>query len=132
MGIGKAKGMNILMVAVGGCLGALARYGVGLLAARLWGTGFPWGTLIVNLVGCLLIGLAFGLAGRSNLMSPQARLFFVTGFLGALTTFSSYAIETVNAAGAGQLGVVALNVAANNVAGLALAIAGLWASRFIA
>ena len=123
--------MNLLLVMIGGSLGALCRYGVNLLSARLWGGHFPLGTLLVNLSGCLMIGIAFGLAGKSNLMSPSARLFFVTGFLGALTTFSSYAAETVGAYNAGSFQVAAINILVNNILGLALVAAGLWLTRYL-
>ena len=89
--------MNILLVMAGGSIGALSRYAVSVWAARLLGTRFPWGTLTVNLAGCFLIGLAFALAERGfNIMNPSMRLFFVTGYLGALTTFSTFGLETVN------------------------------------
>ncbi len=117
--------MNVLLVLLGGSIGAGCRYGVNLLAAWLWGGGFPWGTLIVNMTGCFLIGLAFGLAERASWVTPSVRLFFVTGFLGALTTFSSFAVETVNTANAGLRSVAALNFVANNAGGLALVLVGL-------
>ena len=122
---------KLFLVMFGGCIGAACRYGTNLLAANLWGSRFPWGTLVVNLVGCLLIGLAFGLAERVAWVTPPVRLFFVTGFLGALTTFSSFAIETVNSAtgGAGHLAV--MNFVANNVGGLALVLGGMWLAKAI-
>ena len=68
--------MKILLVMVGGSLGALSRYGVSLLAVKFFGAKFPWGTLIVNLSGCFLIGLSFALAERGiNIMNPSMRLF---------------------------------------------------------
>lgn len=115
----------------GGCLGAVSRYGVNLLAARLWGSGFPWGTLIVNMVGCFLIGLAFGLAERMAWLTPSVRLFFVTGFLGALTTFSSFAVETVNTANAGFRSLAGINFVANNAGGLVLVLVGLWLAKVL-
>jgi CrcB protein len=120
---------KIVLVLLGGSMGALARYGTSLLAVRWFGTAFPWGTLIVNLVGCFLIGLAFSLAERTPLMGPSARLFFVTGFLGALTTFSTYAQETVNSLRAGTHLVTTANILLNNVAGLALVMVGMWLGR---
>jgi CrcB protein len=81
----------------GGGLGALSRYSISLLAAKSWGTQFPWGTLTANLLGCFLIGLIFALADRVRLLTPDMRLLLITGYLGALTTFSSYSLETVNA-----------------------------------
>lgn len=88
------------------------------------------GTLYVNLAGCFLIGLVFGL-GEVRGISPQFRLFFITGFLGALTTFSTYSLETVTNAGNGMAGVALLNIAVNNIGGLALVQAGLLLSRII-
>jgi CrcB protein len=120
---------NIVLVLMGGSIGALLRYGTSLLAIWLFGANFPWGTLIVNLVGCFLIGLAFSLAERTPLMGPSARLFFVTGFLGALTTFSTYAQETVNSLRAGTHLVTTANILLNNVAGLALVMVGMWLGR---
>lgn len=121
---------NILLVMAGGGLGALSRYAVGLLAVRMLGHRFPWGTLLVNLAGCFLIGLAFALAARGNsLMHPAQRLFFITGFLGALTTFSTYALETVDAARAQSMLVAVSNLLLNNFLGAALVLLGMWAGR---
>lgn len=121
---------KILLLVLGGSLGTLSRYGIALLAVRLFGSKFPWGTLIVNLSGCFLIGLAFALAERGmNIMNPAARLFFITGYLGALTTFSSFALETVNAWRAETILVAVANFLANNIAGAALVFLGLWVGR---
>jgi len=122
--------IKILLVAAGGSLGALSRYGVALLAVKLFGSGFPWGTLIVNLAGCFLIGLSFALAERGiSIMNPSARLFFVTGYLGALTTFSTFALETVNSMRAATHLVTVANFLANNVVGAVLVLLGMWAGR---
>ena len=123
--------MKLFLVMFGGCIGAACRYGTNLLAVRLWGSGFPWGTLAVNMVGCLLIGLAFGLAERASWVTPSVRLFFVTGFLGALTTFSSFAVETVNTANSGSSHLAVVNFVANNAGGLALVLAGMWLAKVI-
>jgi CrcB protein len=114
----------------GGSIGALSRYGVSLLAVKLCGSRFPWGTLAVNLAGCFLIGVAYALAERgSTWMTPSVRVFFVTGYLGALTTFSTYALETTSAAGADDHVGALLNMAANNLIGLALVLLGAWVAR---
>jgi fluoride exporter len=122
--------MKILLVMVGGSIGALSRYSISLLAARLFGTKFPWGTLAVNLSGCFLIGLAFALAERGvGIMNPSIRLFFMTGFLGALTTFSTFGLETVNSVRSGTHLVTVANFLGNNVIGLALVFLGMLAGR---
>jgi CrcB protein len=123
--------MKILFVLLGGSLGALCRYGVSLASVRLYGESFPWGTLAVNLAGCFLIGLAFALGVERNVISPSFRLFFVTGFLGALTTFSTYALESINFSRDGQAMTTVLNLLANNVGGLLLVIGGLWVGKSV-
>jgi CrcB protein len=117
---------KLLIVMFGGSLGAASRYGVNLLAVKLWGSGFPWGTLLVNLSGCFLIGLIFSLADRVRLLTPDMRLFLITGYLGALTTFSSFSLETVNAARAGIALLPLTNILINNIGGLTLTFCGMW------
>jgi len=122
--------MKILLVMAGGCIGALSRYAVSLLAAQLFGTKFPWGTLIVNLSGCFLIGLSFALGDRGlSIMNPSVRLFFMTGFLGALTTFSTFGLETVNSMRAGTHLVTVANFLSNNLIGGTLVFLGMLVGR---
>ncbi|WP_054030464.1 fluoride efflux transporter CrcB [Desulfatitalea tepidiphila] len=113
------------LVMLGGSLGAASRYAIGLLAAKAWGVQFPWGTLLVNLSGCFLIGLLFALADRARLLTPEMRLLLITGYLGALTTFSSFTLETVNAGRAGLTLQPLANILVNNIGGLALTILGM-------
>ncbi len=121
---------KIFLVMIGGGLGALCRYSVALMAAKYVGARFPLGTLLVNLAGCFLIGVAFAIAERTQLLSPSARLFFMTGFLGALTTFSTFALETVTSARVSPFtGIVSF--LANNVGGVILVLAGMWVVQFI-
>lgn len=117
---------KLMIVMAGGSIGAASRFGVGLLAARLWGTHFPWGTLIVNLVGCFLIGLIFALADRERFLTPDMRLFLITGYLGALTTFSSFSLETVNAGREGLILLPLSNILINNIGCMILTYTGLW------
>ena len=84
--------MSVLWVALGGALGSAARYGVGLAAARLFGVAFPWGTLAVNVLGGLAMGL---LASRAGPDQESARLLLGVGLLGGFTTFSAFSLETV-------------------------------------
>jgi CrcB protein len=114
------------LVALGGALGAAARYGVGRLALHLGLLDFPWGTWAVNLTGCFLLGLAF-----PWLAHGQGRLFAlaVVGFLGAFTTFSTYSLETLLLMESGKAGLAALNALGSVAAGLALAALGLSLAR---
>ena len=121
---------KIALVMLGGSLGALSRYGISMLSARLFGPGFPWGTLFVNLCGCFLIGVSFALADRGPVMNPSIRLFFVTGFLGALTTFSTFGYETFSAIQGGSHWLAVGNVLLNNVAGLVLVFLGFRLASF--
>ena len=114
-----------LLVMLGGSLGAASRYAVSLLTARLFGPQFPYGTMLVNLAGCFLIGLLFALADRSRLLTPDVRLLLITGYLGALTTFSTFSLETVNAGRAGLTLQSLTNILINNLGGLSLTWLGL-------
>ncbi|WP_028115276.1 fluoride efflux transporter CrcB [Ferrimonas senticii] len=103
---------NLLAVALGGALGATLRYGTSLLALRLFGTGFPFGTLIVNGVGSLAMGALYALTMTAN-VSPTVKAFIGVGLLGALTTFSTFANESVLLMQEGLWGKALLNVLLN-------------------
>lgn len=122
--------LNIILVVIGGGLGSACRYLFSLLATRWFGSSFSWGTLGVNLGGCLLIGFAFSLVSR-NIVSPSVHLLFMTGFLGGLTTFSTYALESVNYMNGGGLNLAVTNIAVNNIGGLILVFAGIWLGKLI-
>ena len=123
--------VKILLVMLGGGLGALSRYEITLIAAKYIDSRIPWGTLFANLIGCLLIGVAFALAERSAAFPPAARLFFMTGFLGGLTTFSTYALEHVNAVRTGTYLMALANFLMNNVGGAVLLLAGMWLTHLV-
>jgi CrcB protein len=92
---------QIALVALGSALGGLARWGVGVYAARWWGTAFPWGTFSINISGCLFLGWFSTVLADRLLLSESAwlkpddlRLFVAVGFTGAYTTFSTFEYET--------------------------------------
>jgi fluoride exporter len=85
---------RVLLVALGGALGAVLRYLTATAAVRWLGVDFPWGTLIVNLTGSFLIGVVNELGADALTLSPETRLFLATGVLGGLTTYSAFSYET--------------------------------------
>ncbi|MFC0409046.1 fluoride efflux transporter FluC [Roseomonas elaeocarpi] len=84
----------LALVALGGAIGSIARYAVGILAIRWLGAGFPWGTMAVNVAGSAIIGLLGGAIASGLPMSNEMRLLAITGFLGGFTTFSSFSLDT--------------------------------------
>ncbi len=122
----------LVLVALGAMAGGLARYGVTFLLLRTLGPGMPWGTLTVNITGCLAIGLVSGLtAGRGEPLALGARLFLVTGFLGAYTTFSAFGIETVEMLRGGATARAILNIGGQNILSLGAVWLGLAAARWL-
>lgn len=93
---------HILLVAMGGALGSVARYLTGLAALRWPGPGYPWGTLVVNIVGGLAIGICAELIARRFDGSQELRLFIITGILGGFTTFSAFSLEVTGMAERGD------------------------------
>lgn len=87
--------MNWLAIALGGALGAMGRYAIVTFVLPVTPHKFPWGTLMANVVGCLLIGILAVVIIDKQILGPQWRLFLMTGFLGALTTFSAFSLEAV-------------------------------------
>jgi CrcB protein len=125
---------HLFLVAGGGALGATLRYLLGgwiqrWSGGKLYGVVFPWGTLSVNLLGCLAIGLLVGLLEyRGLLASPTARLFLLTGLLGGFTTFSSFSVETLQLF---QQEVPALAIL-NAVGSVLLGLLGVWLGDWLA
>ena len=91
----KMMATRYLLVAVGGALGSMARYWVGGLAPRLFGEGFPYGTLVVNVLGSFLISMVMGVSLNSTVIPVNARIFLATGVIGGFTTYSAFNYETV-------------------------------------
>ncbi len=120
----------LLLVCMGGALGSGARYLVSTWAARTFGTDFPRGTLLVNLLGSFVLALLLGLPARW--VSPEARLFVGAGVLGGFTTYSSFNYETLALLEGGSGGLAAANVAATVTSCLLAGLAGLAAGRWIA
>jgi CrcB protein len=135
---------DVLLIAGGGALGALARYGAGLAAAHWLGKSFPWGTLSVNVLGCLVMGIVLEVIAdleshSADTLTSSLRLQLALwhkgvaiGFLGALTTFSTFGGDTLRELQGGQALLALANVTANVVLSLAavwcgMALARVWA-----
>ena len=120
---------NLLAVGLGGFLGAIARYKMGEFVDSRLNTRIPWGTLAVNVLGCLLIGAILGWLSTRENSSRTTELFLVTGILGSLTTFSTFGHDTINLIRQGAVGPAVGNVALNVVVGLVAVTVGLAATR---
>lgn len=107
-----------ILIGVAGLVGTLCRYWLSGVVARQYGETFPWGTMVVNLVGCFLAGVVFNVAEERFLLSPTLRTMLLIGFLGGFTTFSSYGLQTFTLLRDGEFGLATLNVAASNGLGL--------------
>ena len=112
--------MTWLSVALGGAFGAMARYGVVAYLVPVPSNRFPLGTLLANYFGCFVIGAAYVLIMEKNLLGEQWRPFIITGFLGALTTFSAFALETVQLWQAGHGGIAMAYIACSFIGCLLL------------
>ena len=116
---------HLAIVAAGGAIGASLRHLVNMVSLRLAGPGFPWGTLAVNLAGCLAMGLFIGLAARRVGVPNELRLFVATGVLGGFTTFSAFSLDAVLLWERGEALLAAVYVIGSVVLSLAALVAGL-------
>ena len=123
--------MNLLVVFIGGGLGAVARYLLQGFVYRFAGTEFPYGTLIVNILGCFTIGILMSSMEERFLATPTLRLFLTIGILGGFTTFSSFSYETMALIREGNLLAGGINVIASVVVCLGATWLGLGLGRYV-
>ena len=116
---------RLLWICLAGAAGTGARYLVGIWAADRFGTAFPYGTLIVNVIGCFLIALVAHLALNTAAFSPNLRYALTTGFIGGLTTYSSFNYETTQLLRDGAWGAASLNFGLTTVACFTAGLLGL-------
>jgi CrcB protein len=110
---------NILLVGLGGGIGSMARYLCQKWFSENYPHPFPWGTFIVNLTGCFLIGVIYAAAEKSTALSPQTRLLLITGVCGGFTTFSTFAFENMNLLRSGDTVYLLIYTVASVVLGIA-------------
>lgn len=121
--------LQAIWIAIAGALGALSRWGLARLSYALLGEHFAWGTLIANVSGCFFLGFLMHFGLVSDKLSATARTALAVGFLGALTTFSTFSYETVRYIEDGNWAAAAANISGNLVLGLAAMFGGLALGR---
>jgi len=122
---------KLLYLGVGGAAGTLSRYWLSGAIQRLAGPSFPFGTFAVNMLGCLLFGAVWGFFENRLLPDSEIRFLFLTGFMGAFTTFSTYMFETAELVKLGQMLMALLNVVGQSLAGLILILIGIALGRLL-
>lgn len=120
---------KIALVGLGGCIGTIARYCIVQYSGKVFSADFPYGTLAVNIIGSLVIGLIYGLADGRNLFTPEVKLFLTAGLCGGFTTFSSFSYESFDLFRSGQVATALLYMGLSNGTGLLAVVAGYYLSR---
>ncbi len=128
----KLESMNYLWVGAGGFFGAIARYAIGTWMTRLFGLTFPYGTFVINISGCFLLGVLLAVLDARTTLPSALRLAGPVGFVGAYTTFSTFEYETLRTAQQGQRGVALLYVLLSVVLGYLAAWAGQGSGKLLA
>ena len=122
--------LQVILIAVGGSLGCVARYGASTLVYKSIPGVFPWGTLFVNLTGSFLIGVLTEMF-ETALIPSEWRSLLTIGFIGGYTTFSTYALETLNLIREGEIQLATLNLLASTFLGIAFVALGIFSARII-
>ena len=123
--------MKLLLIALGGALGAVSRYLLGNAVSRAAGSALPWGTFAINLSGCFLMGLLMTTIVERELLPAAWRLFLCVGLLGGFTTFSSFGYEALMLLAEGKLLAAGAYACSSVVLGLVAAGAGVYAARLL-
>ena len=122
---------KILWISTGAVLGANLRYWIGDWAAQRFGSGFPYGTMIINLTGSFLLGLIVSMSMENFIIDPRLRLLLTIGFLGSYTTFSTYAYESIALISQGQWGLGLFNLLGSSLLGALFAVLGIWLGKVL-
>lgn len=123
--------MKILLLAIAGAIGTLARYWFGGLVQKAYGGVFPWGTFAVNMSGCLFFGLVWTMAEERLVISGQTRSIILIGFMGAFTTFSTFMFETGELLRDSEWVIAMGNVALQNICGVVFLFLGVTLGRLL-
>lgn len=109
---------TLIYIAIGGAIGSVARYLLSKTIQQHWVGAFPWGTMAVNLLGCLLIGILYGLFEKHNILSADMRLLLMVGICGGFTTFSTFMNESLSLMRGGEMLLCALYIGGSVALGL--------------
>jgi len=121
----------VFAVSLGGAIGAVCRFLLSSLVAQVMGTQFPWGILLVNIIGGLAMGVITQMAAQSAQVSLELKTFLTTGILGGFTTFSAFSLDTAQLIERGDMMNAALYVTGSVLGSIAALFAGLWAVRMV-
>jgi len=124
--------MKLLILALAGGLGTLTRYGTGVLVSY-WAkdTNFPWAIFTVNMIGCLLFGIVFSFTESKTEWPEEIRLYALVGFMGAFTTYSTFAFQSAAFIKESQWGLALANVLSQNILGILCVFAGLYLGKIL-
>src|SRR5258706_5530683 len=122
---------SLLLVAIGSCIGGVSRFLCQQFVQKHFPSSIPLGTLSVNIIGCFIIGVIYGLANKNDILSPELRMFIATGFCGGYTTFSSFAYENISLIQEGEFYYMGLYILLSLVIGFAAVYAGILFTKLI-
>ncbi len=122
---------NALIIGFGGFFGTIVRYLSSQFIFKIYPSSFPLATLLINVVGCFLIGIFFGIAEKENFISLEWRMFLTIGFCGGFTTFSAFSLENVQLLNRGEWGYVMLYTTASVVVGILATYFGIWVMKTV-
>lgn len=117
---------TLIMIALGGALGALGRYGVNVGALKIFGSGFPYGTAIANILGSFIMGMMIAKFSQIDTLSQEAKAFCTIGFLGAFTTFSTFSLDVVTLWNRGEMLYALIYMMGSVILSILALAAGLW------
>jgi CrcB protein len=116
----------VLWVGIGGFLGSVARFLLGHVVSKFYAYSFPLGTFLVNIIGCLIVGIIFGITEKTDTLNVEMRLFLATGFCGGFTTFSTFALENIKLLNDSQYALFAIYSLSSFLIGILAVITGIF------